>query len=761
MAQEGLTTARLRLVIRGKVQGVGFRPSLYRMAQARGLLGTLANTDAGVVVDLEGPRAALRDFFHKLPVSIPPHAELEEVTAHWPEPEGKDALVILASVDAGARGARIPADLATCDECLEELRDPADRRGGYAFINCTNCGPRFTIVSGVPYDRPKTTMAVFDFCPDCEAEYGDPGDRRYHAEPVACPVCGPALALTDAAGVALEGDPVERAAALLAEGKVLAVKGLGGFHLAADARSEQAVVRLRQRKGRADKPFAVMVRDLRWARRVAVVEGSAEALLRSAKAPIVLLPRAEGTGELAEAVAPGSDMVGLMLPYTPLHHLLLARLPALVMTSGNFSEEPIATDNGEARERLASLADAFLQHDRKILVACEDSVVRPMEHGPVLIRRSRGYAPDPVPLPVDAGCTLAVGGQLKNTFCLTHGREAFLGPHVGDLESPESQDAFVRAVEHLAGLLRLEPEAVVHDAHPDYVTTRHALSLGLPARAVQHHHAHVAAVAGDQRVEGPVLGLALDGTGYGDDDTVWGGELLLCPQPGSYERLGHLRSFPLPGGEACVRRPARTALGLVHALLGAGAVARALPHLDLSAAEADAMEAMIERRTATVTTSSCGRLFDAVAALCGLGHRPTFEGQPAMMLELAAGGQPAEPYPVDLDEATGVLDPAPALDAMLDDRAAGVAPAQIAARFHRGLAEGLARQCAAAALAHGLGQVVLGGGCFQNRLLVRELLAALSRAGIVGLLPTRVPPNDGGLAYGQAVVHGYMLANGQ
>ena len=749
-------TARLRLRITGRVQGVGFRPALYRMAQARDLCGTLANSDTGVVAELEGSCARLEDFVDRLPGSIPAQAQLDQVACQWLEPAGHQSLRILPSVDAGARGARIPAELATCEDCLAELTDPADRRAGYAFINCTACGPRFTIVSGVPYDRPRTTMAEFPMCPDCEAEYRDPGDRRYHAEPIACAVCGPSLRLRDAGGERQPGHPVQGAAGALRRGQVVAVKGLGGFHLAVDACNEEAVLRLRRRKGRADKPFAVMVRDLTEARRHARVDHQAETLLAGSKAPIVLLERRAGS-QLAPAVSPRNPQVGLMLPYTPLHHLLLARVPALVMTSGNLSEEPIATRNHEARQRLGRLADLFLEHDRKILVACEDSVVRPMQTGPMLLRRSRGYVPDPLPLPVDAGQTLAVGGQLKNTFCLTNGREAFVGPHVGDLESPESYEAFVRAVEHLQRLLRLTPRRVVHDLHPDYLTTRYAADSGLPTRAVQHHHAHLAAVAGEAQLGGPLLGLALDGTGYGSDGTIWGGELLLLPHPGCFERLGQLRSFSLPGGEACIRRPGRTALALVHEQLGPEHLAYAAPLVGLEPAEVQAVSAMLKSRTATVTTSSCGRLFDAVAALCGLCPRPSFEGQPAMELEFCAGQQrPRQPYPFDLHGDPLVLDPAPALEQILADLGRGSAPSRVAARFQAGLVAGLARLCERAAGQHGLRQVVLGGGCFQNHYMVRELSAALQRAGLTAVLPRRLPPNDGGLAFGQAVVHGYL-----
>ena len=749
--------ARLELTITGRVQGVGFRPALYRLAAARGLQGSIANTDAGVVVDLEGPREQLAQLAAELEQAPPPHSQVEHVSQRWLEPAGAAELTILPSVDRGSRGARIPADLATCDHCLAEVRDADDRRHGYALTNCTACGPRLTIVRAVPYDRPLTTMAAFEMCPACAAEYADPLDRRYHAEPTACPDCGPRLELVDSDGQLLQGDPVQRAAALLGQGQVVAVKGLGGFHLAADARNGPAIARLRQRKGRADKPFAVMVRDLDEARRHAEVDADAAALLRSAAAPIVLLPRAPGC-QLAAEVSPGIPLLGLLLPYTPLHHLLLARIPALVMTSGNFTEEAIAISNADAARRLASLADALLQHDREILVACEDSVVRPTARGPLLIRRSRGYVPDPISLSADAGQVLALGGQLKNTFCLTNGEQAFLGPHVGDLDSPQSYDALVRAVEHMQGLLRLRPEAVVHDLHPDYATTRLAQQLGLPAMAVQHHHAHAAAVVADRGLSGAVLGLSLDGTGLGSDGTIWGGELLHLPHAGQFRRLGHLRAFGLPGGEACIRRPARAAQALTMELLGpeAGEAARRL--LGLDPAESAAIAAMLRSGTATARSTSCGRLFDAVAALCGVGRQPTFEGQPAMLLEALARGRRAEPYAMELGGQPLVLDPTPTLAAVLQDLQRGVPAAEVAARFQAAVVQGMAALCASGAAQCGAQRVVLGGGCLQNQFLAEQLPLALERHGLRPYLPRRVPPNDGGLALGQAVVH--ALAGG-
>jgi len=651
-------------------------------------------------------------------------------------------------------------------------------------------------------------MKVFPLCPECGAEYGDPLDRRYHAEPTACPVCGPRLRLVDAQGAVLDEDALGGALRLLRGGQVVALKGLGGFHLAVDARDAAAVERLRQRKGRALKPLAVMVRDLAEARRHAEVGAAEEELLTSAAAPIVLLlkredPRSEFAlyrgaseggeqgelrrshpgaaggredqqitlfascggsamqGDLAPGVAPGNPYVGLMLPYTPLHHLLLAELPALVMTSGNLSEEPIAIENVEARRRLATLADAFLEHDREILVACDDSVVAVTARGPLVLRRSRGYVPDPVRLPVDAGRVLALGGQLKNTFCLALGREAYLGPHVGDLDNLESYEQLQRALRHLTRLLRIEPEAVVHDLHPDYATTRFAVELGLPSLAVQHHHAHVAAVALEHGEAGPLLGLALDGTGYGTDGTIWGGELLLLPELGHFERVGHLRGFTLPGGEACIRAPRRTALALCRDWLGPEAAGRAGALLALPEEEERALAAMLERRVGLVPTTSCGRLFDALAALCGLGARVTYEGQPAMELEhlAARAGDEAGRYPMEVHrEATSqlgplVLDPGPALAAALEELARFEERPRVAARFHAGLAAGLAELCARAAREAGVRRVALGGGCFQNRRLLAALTAELERRDLEPLLARRVPPNDGGLALGQIAVY--------
>ncbi len=630
-------TDRLCLRIRGKVQGVGFRPFLYRMALEFELQGKISNSDAGVAADLEGARETLETFLAALPRRVPPHAEIDHLEHHWLPPVPLSGLQIVASEDSGGRGARIPGDLATCARCLEEMNDPQDRRYHYPFINCTECGPRFTISGAIPYDRPLTSMASFELCEACAAEYQDPLDRRYHAEPIACAACGPRLQVVGTAGDLCQPDPIGHCVEALGRGQIVAVKGLGGFHLAVDAKNGQAIARLRRRKGRGHKPFAVMVRDLEEAHRHAFIDQEEVSWLTSARAPIVLL-RGRDESSIAAEVAPGNPYLGLMLPYTPLHHLLLAEVPALVMTSGNLSEEPIAISNREARLRLGQMADAFVEHNRKILIACDDSVITRSALGPLLIRRSRGYVPDPVRLRAEVGQALATGGQLKNTFCLTLGAEAYLGPHVGDLDNLESYEHFQRSIEHMRRLLRINPEVVIHDLHPDYLTTRYAEELGLPTLAVQHHHAHLAATMLDHELEGPAVGLALDGTGYGADGTIWGGELFFLPDIGHFERRGHLRPFDLPGGDASIRAPRRTAMSLIIECVGIEAAQEAATLMQLTPFEARAVQNMVQRQVGVIKTTSCGRLFDAVAALCGLGHQVTYEGKDSGAVSTGCSG---------------------------------------------------------------------------------------------------------------------------
>lgn len=757
-----MSPARLRLTMRGRVQGVGFRPTFYRAAAARELKGTIANTDEGVIADLEGAQSALQDLRDNLEKIIPAQAQLDEVLAEWLEqPAHYAELIIIASVDRQNRGARIPADLATCKECVAELFDKQDRRHRYPFINCINCGPRLTIIEAIPYDRPLTCMREFTLCPACEQEYRDVFNRRYHAEPIACETCGPHLQLVDNEGNIVEGEPISQTARLLRAGKIVALKGVGGFHLAADARNEAAVSLLRQRKGRELKPLAVMVADLPEGQKHAQIDEQAQQLLTSVIAPIVLLRRNE-QNDLAPAVAPENPFLGLMLPYSPIHHLLLREITALVMTSGNLSEEPIAITNKEARERLAGIADYFLLHNREILLAVDDSVISHSSLGPTLIRRSRGYVPDPVRLNFDAGQILAVGGQLKNTFCLTCGHDAFLGPHIGDLDNQESYEHFLRGLEHMQKLLRLKPTAVVHDLHPDYVTTRFAEQTGLPRLGVQHHHAHLAAVAADVGLTKPAIGLALDGTGFGEDGTIWGGELLYLPQPGQYRRAGHLRPFPLPGGETCIKHPWRTALGLAHTWLGEIEAERAARLLTISENERQVITALINKKLNTISTSSLGRLFDAVAALCGLAARVTYEGQPAMELEFIAADEKTlkidEEYHLEVQEGEVLLlDPSLALAEILDDLQSKTPAKLVAAKFHAGLSSALANWCQLAARRTSTKDVLLGGGCLQNRFLAASLVRKLRQRELIPHLPRRIPPNDGGLALGQAALYAASL----
>ena len=708
-----LTPERHRLRVRGVVQGVGFRPFVYRLARRHELAGFVLNDGAGVVIEAEGDPSALRDFAASLRTDPPVLARVETVTVEALRPRGDAGFAIAASAPSAgsAAPAAIPPDLATCDDCLRELFDPGDRRYRYPFGTCTNCGPRFTIVRAVPYDRPATTMAGFPLCPDCRREYEDPADRRYHAEAIACPACGPRLSL-----------PLEEAVALLAGGAIVAVKGLGGYHLACDAYDEDAVARLRSRKHREEKPFAMLTAEPEE-----LCEVSAEewALLRSPARPIVLLRRRDHA-PVAAAVAPGSPWLGVLLPYTPLHHLLAADLGRpLVLTSGNVSDEPIAVDDAEARSRLAGIADAFLTHDRPIHRRCEDSVVR----AAFPIRRSRGYAPAALPLPVAARPVIAVGAELKSTFCVTRGTEAYLSPHLGDLDSESAFRAFRADLALYLAMLDVRPEAVAHDLHPGYRSTAWALEQELDAVGVQHYHAHAAACLAEHGEQGPALALVFDGTGYGTDGTLWGGELLRCDLEG-FERLTHLEPVPLAGGEAAIREPWRVAAA----------------HLERAGLPVPWERWHLVReglKLAPPLSSGMGRLFDAVAALLGLREQVSYEGQAAIELEQLAGSLPAAPYPWRFGDATGLVATCAA------ELHAGREAAEIAARFHETVAAGAAQACADAG---GPGTVVLSGGSFQNLRLLDSTRRRLEELGFRVLSHRLVPPNDGGVSYGQAAV---------
>lgn len=704
---------RRRYRIRGIVQGVGFRPFVHRLAHRHGLAGFVLNDGSGVLIEAEGDAASLEQFQVGLRDEAPPLAVVGDIVWEWLAPVGDTAFTVETSV-TGARTALVPADAATCDDCLRELFDPTDRRFRYPFVNCTQCGPRFTIVRGVPYDRPLTTMAGFPMCDACRREYEDPFDRRFHAEPIACPECGPTLSL-----------PLDEAIGVLRAGGILAVKGLGGYHLACDAGDERAVARLRARKLREDKPFALMASEPEL---VVQLDDDARARLGSRERPIVLLARSRcPNAPVARSVAPGSPWLGVMLPYTPLHHLLCHDFGRpLVMTSGNRSDEPISFEDDEARERLAGIADAFLGHDRPIHRRCEDSVVR----GAIPLRRSRGFVPTPLPLPVPAPVPLvAAGAQLKSTFCVAVGDSAYLSPHLGDLDSELAYRAFRTDLALYLEMLGREPALVACDLHPDYLSTRWACEQGVEVTRVQHHHAHAAACLAEHGEQNVVLALVFDGTGYGPDGTIWGGELLRCDLAG-FERVEHLEPIPLPGGEAAIWEPWRVAAAYLER------AGRPVPFERWG----------IVRESLKVNaplSSGMGRLFDAVAALLGVREHVTYEGQAAVELEWLAGSTSAEPYSASLQDGAALV------RAAHDDLAAGRPRTEIAAAFHEGVAAAAATACADAGSPR---TVVLSGGSFQNVRLLESTRRRLEEIGFTVLTHRRVPPGDGGISYGQAAV---------
>ena len=675
--------------VSGIVQGVGFRPFVYNLASRFQLSGWVRNTSAGVDIAVEGPERALASFIAALRNEAPPLSRIDEFTVSDGEVEGFTSFEILHSESIPEAFQPISPDVAICADCLRELFDPIDRRYRYPFINCTNCGPRFTIIQDIPYDRPKTTMARFAMCPDCAREYGDPTDRRFHAQPVACPKCGPRVWLErlidgHAQGVFSDDEAILQTRALVAEGHIVAVKGLGGFHLACDATNATAVTELRRRKLRVDKPFALMMLDMQMVEQHCVVGKAERKLLASTERPIVLLHRRPGS-DIVREIAPGQDWIGVMLPYTPLHYLLFADsmdagsvMPPLVMTSGNLSEEPIATDNDEARSRLASLADAFLMHDRDIHIRCDDSVVRVVgiespgysESSEIYpLRRSRGYAPFPVKLPWQVAPLLATGAELKNTFCITNRNYAFLSHHIGDMENYETLRSFEQGVEHFERLFRVKPEAIAHDLHPDYLATRYALDRaeqqGIPAIGVQHHHAHIAACMAEHGFDGshPVIGVAFDGTGYGDDGAIWGGEFLVADYV-SYQRRLHLEYFPLPGGDTAIRHSARIALALLWSL-GIDWEPRLASFANFTDEERATLRTQLQRGLNAPRTSSVGRLFDAAAALAAVRQRVNYEAQAAIEFEALADGSLDEAYPFEISAQTVHVDSA--IRALLTD----------------------------------------------------------------------------------------------
>ncbi len=757
---------RLRLIIHGAVQGMGFRPFVFRLAQELGLMGWVSNSTLGVLVEVEGREETLKSFQARLEKEKPSHSFIQSMETAYLDPAGYKKFEIRESQDTAAKTALVLPDIATCPECFKEIFTPANRRYLYPFTNCTHCGPRYSILEALPYDRRNTTMKHFELCPDCRREYEDPANRRFHAQPNACPACGPHLELWDRQGNVLfiKEDVIPAAARSLSNGGIVALKGLGGFQLMVDARNEEAIRRLRRRKQRDEKPFALMVANMDLVKNYCLVSALEERLLRSSEAPIVLLerkPLKAGTKrtlrlpDLAVNVAPDNPYLGLMLPYTPLHHLLLAevRVP-LVMTSGNLSSEPICIDEFEALQRLKDIAELFLVHDRPIARPVDDSVVRVMAGRPSMLRRSRGYAPLPVSVSKPVPSILAVGGHLKNTVALSRGREVFLSQHIGDLDAALTTRSFEKTILDLENLLGIQPETARCDLHPDYHSTKWAEASGLPVRKVQHHLSHVLSCMAENELSGPALGVAWDGTGYGTDKTVWGGEFFAVRDK-RIKRLATFRTFPLPGGDKAVQEPGRAALGLLFELLGKDQfLAKSRPLLGaFSEVQLDFLKVMLDKKINSPVTSSVGRLFDAAASLAGLRHKTNFEGQTAMELEFCLKG-----VETDLAYRFGLIKPAktgqpliidwgPLFKGLLVDVDKRVSLSVISAKFHNALVEVLVK----VAKISKEKRVVLSGGCFQNKYLTERAVRRLAEEGFKPYWHQRVPCNDGGIALGQVV----------
>ncbi len=743
------------ITVEGIVQGVGFRPFVYQLARRHGLAGWVLNDARGVQIEIEGEEGAVAAFVQALRTEHPPLAVITALHVSDRSPTGESGFAIRRSVRDSEARTQIAPDTHVCDDCLRELFDPADRRYRYPFINCTNCGPRYTIIEDIPYDRPKTTMADFPMCAACRAEYEDPASRRFHAQPNACPDCGPQLRLTDADGKEIPGDPLAGTIRLLKQGAIVAVKGLGGYHLAVDATSDEAVARLRRRKARDEKPFALMAFDLERIRRFACFDTIEERLLSGPERPIVLL-RQQTDHPLSPLVAPDNRYFGVMLPYTPLHHLLLEPFEALVMTSANFSDEPILYRDDEARQRLHGVADAWLTHNRRIQVRTDDSIARVMADKALLIRRARGFVPRGIQLPQSLPPVLAVGAELKNTLCLTRDDRAYLSQHIGDLKNALVLDSLDEIRRHLEQILEVQPSLVAHDLHPDYLSTRFAEQLAdLPKVAVQHHHAHLASCLAEHGRTGPAIGVIFDGSGLGDDGTVWGGEFLIGDLA-SFRRAGHLHPVPMPGGDAATREPWRMAASYLQHAYGDD-----WPRLPLVERRAEndfrLLRQMMSRGLNSPLTSSCGRLFDAVAALVGIRESVSYEGQAALGLEMAIAGRETDRLyggePVDRNGVL-VIETAPLIRDLVDDILAGIDGGRIACRFHLSLARIVVATCRELRNREGLNSVVLSGGVFQNRFLTETLCSWLEEESFEVLRHSLVPPNDGGLSLGQAVVAG-------
>ena len=757
-------TRRVQIAVQGAVQGVGFRPFIYRLAADLGLSGWIKNSLRGILIEAEGSPFRLEVFLLRIEKEKPPGSFIQSLEFSFRDPLGYAGFEIRPSDDTGRPTALVLPDTATCPDCLGELFDPGNRRYLYPFTNCTQCGPRYSIIESLPYDRANTTMRKFEMCGACQSEYEDPRNRRFHAQPNACPICGPHLELWDGTARPLSkyDKAVVDAAAAICAGKIVAVKGLGGFHLITDARNEEAVVRLRRRKRREEKPFALMVPSMERIREDCKVSDLEARLLLSSEAPIVLLRKSEISklkSQIAPSVAPGWPDLGVMLPYTPLHHVLMRELGfPVVATSGNVSDEPICTDEREAVDRLGGIADRFLVHNRPILRHLDDSVVRIMMGRELVLRRSRGYAPLPVRLKDPAPPLLAVGGHLKNTVAVAEGCDIFISQHIGDLETPEAFEAFQKVIASLRALYEVRPERIVCDLHPDYLSSQFARKQGEPVTAVQHHRAHVASCMAENELDGPVLGVSWDGTGYGDDGTIWGGEFFVT-DAATFPRVASFRTFRLPGGAVAAREPRRAAAGLLYEILNDGLFDRGdLPLFrSFCPSERTVLRTMMTRGIHSPRTSSVGRLFDAVASIVGLRQQVGFEGQAAMELEFSIGNvRSDEGYSFEIRDGVGaiqgsslrIIDWEPMISGILEDRERGVPVGRISARFHNTLAEIIVD------VAERIGEerVVLSGGCFQNKYLTERAVHRLESAGFRPYWHQRVPPNDGGIALGQVFV---------
>jgi hydrogenase maturation protein HypF len=793
MAGSGIekTIIRRCFSIGGIVQGVGFRPFVFHLAHKFRVTGWVRNTPAGVEIEAQGQETEMTAFEQALTAEAPPLAVISSISS-TSIPASKDNVFVILPSAGGVSAIQVAPDSALCADCLNELFDPANRRYRYPFITCTNCGPRYSIITGTPYDRPRTTMGGFPMCSDCQKEYDDPSDRRFLAQPNACPACGPQVRLVDCRGNSLfvKDDALGRAVELLKEGAILAVKGIGGYHLAVDACNHKAVGCLRERKKRDEKPFAVMVADLATARKMAMLDDMEERLLGGTESPIVIVRKASDC-PLSPLVAPHNGWLGLMLPYAPLHHLLFAphpafghplpegegemnslalrerdreraytpTFPALVMTSGNISDEPICFEDAEALERLAGLADYYLVHDRPIHIRSDDSVMRVFQGKPLFYRRARGYAPRAVKLPFHVPPMLAAGAELKGAVCVANRDQAFLSQHIGDLQNSSTCDSFRHTIDHLANILEIKPELVACDLHPDYLSSLYAAESGLPVITVQHHHAHMAACMAENALDGDAIGIIFDGTGYGSDGTIWGGEFLVGGY-GGFQRAGHFRPVPLPGGDAAVREPWRMALAYLHQSLGNSAFSLQHPVAEhLNDLDRDLFAAMLKKGLNSPLTSSCGRLFDAVAALLNVRHTVSYDGQAAIELEALAetvGDQTAYPFAI-LETSPLQLDFSAMFQTVLDDLDAGVTPAVIACRFHATVAAASVEACIRIATKVGLNRVILSGGVFQNRLLLEMVYTGLTENGLKVFTHRLVPPNDGGIALGQTAIAGYQI----